>query len=98
MTHYQPHIPIELHLTSEIGQVDGQRLLYASKLVKHMIDLTIWRAQMGDSMLVYIERVLNQIWKIYQQGMNILITSRSENIEDLQWILNEEKDIAEDAL
>jgi hypothetical protein len=63
-----------------------------------MIDLTVWRAQMGDSMLLYIEKVLNQIWNIYQQGMNMLIASRRDNIEDLQWVLNEEKGVAEDDL
>lgn len=74
------------------------RTKYAEKIVKHMIDLTIWRAQMGDSMLTYIDKVLNQIYNIYQHGSNMLIASRTEHIEELQLILNDEKDMSEAAL
>jgi hypothetical protein len=97
MDHFSPHVPTSEHPTIELAH-ERLRLQYASKIVRHMIDLTVWRAQMGDSMLLYIDKVLNQIWAIYQQGMNMLIASRRDNIDDLQWILNEEKDVAEDDL
>jgi hypothetical protein len=97
MDHFSPHVPTSEHPTIELAH-ERLRLQYASKIVRHMIDLTVWRAQMGDSMLLYIEKVLNQIWNIYQQGMNMLIASRRDNIEDLQWVLNEEKGVAEDDL
>lgn len=87
-------VPTSEEARIELAQ-DRLRIQYAEKIVKHMIDLTIWRNQMGDSMLTYIDKVLNQIYNIYQQGLNMLIAARHDNIEELQLILNDEKDAAE---
>jgi hypothetical protein len=79
-------------------QIDQMQINYASKVIKHMIELTTWRETMLQSMESYMTKVLNKIDAVYAQGLGILARCRRNDTADLLLLLEMEVRRAEQRL
>lgn len=68
---------------------------FATQIVKHMVELSVWRTKMITSMDSYVTKVEAQIWEAYQYAVNVINESNLIGKRGLLMFMDAQKDEAE---